>query len=129
MKHSPNPEACSVTPSLNIDSPRRPCAKEINYIQRLGVEIKTGVQVGKDISLAEIRKDYQAVFIGVGAQGGMKFEAEGSDLPGVTDGIKFLQAVNLGREGTGRRIRWPSSGEEIRPLTAPGRPNAWERKL
>lgn len=78
--------------------PKKVLTQEINYIQRLGVEIKTGVQVGKDISLANLKKDYQAVFIGVGAPGGMKLEGEGADLPGVTDGIKFLQAVNLGKK-------------------------------
>ncbi len=78
--------------------PKKVLTQEINYIKRLGVEIKTGVQVGKDISLANLKKDYQAVFIGVGAPGGMKLEGEGADLPGVTDGIKFLQAVNLGKK-------------------------------
>ena len=77
--------------------PKDILAKEINYIKRLGVEIKTGAEVGKDIPLADLRKDYQAIFIGVGAPGGMKLEGEGADHPGVTDGIKFLQAVNLGK--------------------------------
>jgi len=78
--------------------PKKILEQEINYIKRLGVEIKTGVEVGKDIALANIRKDCQAIFIGVGAPGGMKLEGEGADQPGVTDGIKFLQAVNLGRK-------------------------------
>lgn len=78
--------------------PKKVLAQEINYIKRLGVEIKTGVKVGKDISLANLKKDYQAIFIGVGAPGGMKLEGEGADQPGVTDGIKFLQAVNLGKK-------------------------------
>ena len=75
--------------------PKETLRKEIHYIERLGVEIKTGIQVGKDITLGDLREYYQAVFIGVGAQGGMKLEAEGSGLPGVTDGIRFLQAVSL----------------------------------
>ncbi|HMK75485.1 MAG TPA: FAD-dependent oxidoreductase, partial [Thermodesulfobacteriota bacterium] len=78
--------------------PKDILAKEINYIKRLGVEIKTGVEVGKSIPLADLRKDYQAIFIGAGAPGGMKLEGEGADHPGVTDGIKFLQAVNLGKD-------------------------------
>ena len=78
--------------------PKGILAQEINYIRRLGAEIKTGIQVGKDISLADIRQDHQAIFIGVGAPGGMKLEGEGSNHPDVTDGIKFLQAVNLGNE-------------------------------
>jgi NADPH-dependent glutamate synthase beta subunit-like oxidoreductase len=78
--------------------PKGILGQEINYIKKLGTEIKTGVQVGRDISLDDIRKDHQAIFIGVGAPGGMKLEGEGSDHPDVTDGIKFLQAVNLGNK-------------------------------
>ncbi len=72
--------------------------KEIDYIQKLGVEIRTGVQVGKDISLQEIRKNYDALFIAVGAHGGMRLKVEGESLPGVMDGIGFLRAVNLGEK-------------------------------
>jgi NADPH-dependent glutamate synthase beta subunit-like oxidoreductase len=79
--------------------------KEINYIRKSGVDIRTGVQIGKEISLADIRKDYQAVFIGVGAQGGVGLEVEGKELPGVTDGIKFLHAVNAGgKVQVGKRV-------------------------
>jgi heterodisulfide reductase subunit A-like polyferredoxin len=77
--------------------PKEILSKEINFIKRLGVEIKTGAEVGKDVSLANLRNDYQAIFVGAGAPGGMKLEGEGADHPGVTDGIKFLQAVNLGK--------------------------------
>jgi heterodisulfide reductase subunit A-like polyferredoxin len=78
--------------------PRETLRKEIGYIRKLGVEIRTGVKVGKDISIAAIRQEYAATFIGVGAQAGMNLEAEGSDLPGVVDGIRFLQAVNVGEK-------------------------------
>ncbi|HMK76052.1 MAG TPA: FAD-dependent oxidoreductase, partial [Thermodesulfobacteriota bacterium] len=77
--------------------PKEILGKEVNYIKRLGVEIKTGAEVGKDVLLANLQRDYQAIFIGAGAPGGMKIEGEGADRPGVTDGIKFLQAVNLGK--------------------------------
>ena len=78
--------------------PRDILSKEIDYIRRLGVEIKTGVRIGEDLSFADIRKDNQAVFIGVGAQAGMALDVKGADILGVTDGIKFLQDVNLGAE-------------------------------
>jgi heterodisulfide reductase subunit A-like polyferredoxin len=78
--------------------PREKLEKEINYIRKLGVEIKTGVQVGKEVSLASIRQESDAVFIGAGAQSGMSLDVPGGDLPGVTDGIKFLHGVNLGEK-------------------------------
>ena len=74
--------------------PRETLRQEIAYIQKLGVEIRTGVQVGKDIAIADIRRDYAAVFIAAGAQGGMTLAVTGADLPGVIDGIRFLHAVN-----------------------------------
>ena len=72
--------------------------KEIGYIQKLGVEIRTGVQVGKDIALEEIRENHDALFIATGAHGGMRLRAEGEELPGVIEGIRFLRAVNLGEK-------------------------------
>ena len=72
--------------------------QEIGYIQKLGVEIKTGVQVGKDIALKKLKKDYDAIFVGVGAHGGMRLGVEGEDIPGVMEGIGFLRATSLGEK-------------------------------
>ena len=44
--------------------PKKVLSQEIGYIQKLGVEIKTGVQVGKDITLGKLKKDYDAIFVG-----------------------------------------------------------------
>jgi len=78
--------------------PKEVLRREIGYIQKLGVEIKTAVQVGKDVSLQELRKKYDAVFIGIGAHGGMKLGVEGEDIPGVMEGVGFLRSVNLGEK-------------------------------
>ncbi len=72
--------------------------QEIGYIQKLGVEIKTGIQVGKDITLEELKKTYGAVFLGVGAHGVMRLGVDGGDIPGVIEGIEFLRAANLGEK-------------------------------
>ena len=85
--------------------PKEILRKEINYIQRLGAEIRTGVKVGKDISLADIKSNYQAVFVATGAHGGMRLGVEGEDLPGVMEGISFLRGVNLGEKiKVGKRV-------------------------
>jgi len=78
--------------------PKEILRKEIGYIQKLGVEIRTGVQVGKDIALEEIRENHDALFIAAGAHGGMRLRVEGEELPGVIEGIRFLRAVNLGEK-------------------------------
>ena len=80
--------------------PKAELAREIGYIQRLGVSITCGVEIGKDVTLDTINNDYEAVFIGTGAPKGMLLEVEGEDLPGVVDGIRFLRAINSGETVT-----------------------------
>ena len=72
--------------------------QEIGYIQKLGVDIETGIRVGKDITLAKLKKSYDAIFLGVGAHGGMKLGVEGEDTAGVMEGIAFLRAASLGEK-------------------------------
>ena len=85
--------------------PKAVLRREIGYIRALGVEIETGVRVGKDISLADLKRRYQAVFIAVGAHAGMRLGVEGEDLPGVMEGIGFLRSVALGeRVEVGRKV-------------------------
>ncbi|MFH0786132.1 MAG: NAD(P)-binding protein [Pseudomonadota bacterium] len=85
--------------------PKKILRKEIGFIQQLGVEIKTGTQVGRDPSLEEINNTFQAVFIAAGAQGGRKLGIEGEALPGVWEGIRFLRRINLGEKvKIGRRV-------------------------
>jgi len=69
---------------------------EIESIKRLGVEIRTNTAVGKDIDLAELRKEYQAVFIATGAHKGLKMNIEGEEAEGVVDAVDFLRDFNLG---------------------------------
>ncbi len=85
--------------------PRKVLGQEIGYIQKLGVEIKTGVRVGKDVAPAKLKKDYDAIFVGIGAHGGMKLGVEGEDISGVMEGIEFLRDVSLGRKvNVGKKV-------------------------
>ena len=74
--------------------PKEELGKEIRYIEKLGVTIRCGTEVGKDITIDTIKNDFDAVFIGTGAPKGLPLNVEGEDLPGVIDGIRFLRAVN-----------------------------------
>jgi formate dehydrogenase beta subunit len=78
--------------------PRNILHREVKLVQELGVEIRYGVQVGRDIAFAELRKTYDAVFIGVGAQGSMPMGVEGEDqnYRGFISGVKYLQDINMG---------------------------------
>ena len=73
-------------------------ANEIAYIQDIGVEIKTGVEFGKDVTLESLRNEgYKAIFISIGTQQGMKLKVPGEDLEGVINAVDFLRAVALGK--------------------------------
>jgi heterodisulfide reductase subunit A-like polyferredoxin len=85
--------------------PKKILSQEIGYIKKLGVEIKTGIRVGKDVTLKDLKKEYDAIFVGVGAHGGMKLGVEGEDISGVTEGIEFLRAVSLGKKvNVGKKV-------------------------
>ena len=67
--------------------PKEMLRKEIGYIRQLGVQIKTGVRIGKDISLAEIRKESPGGLSSPsGAHGGMRLGVEGEDASGCDGG-------------------------------------------
>ncbi len=76
--------------------PKKNLAQDIETIRLLGVEIKTGVKIGKDISWEELRSRHDAVFVGVGAHKDQVMGISGEDLPGVIPGITFLRNIALG---------------------------------
>lgn len=63
---------------------------EIDVLREMGVEFKCGVEVGKDVTIAELRaQGYQAFYIAIGAQGGRKTGVLGEDAEGVLTGVEF----------------------------------------
>ncbi len=72
---------------------------EIKVLKDMGVKFKTGVEVGKDISLDQLReKGFKAFYLAVGASKGAKVGCQGDELDGVFTGIDFLREVNLGEK-------------------------------
>jgi len=78
--------------------PKQVLRQEIGYIRDLGVEMKTGIRVGKDVTLPDLKKEYNAIFIAVGAHKGMGLGLAGEDSPGVMEGITYLRTINLGKK-------------------------------
>lgn len=75
---------------------------EIQRILDLGVEVKTGVMVGRDVTLDELSQKYDAVFIGIGAQKGRNLPVKGSDgTPYSSNAIQFL--ADFERDGMNMR--------------------------
>ena len=78
--------------------PKAELAKEIAYIERLGVVIECAVEVGKDIDIQTIRQEHDALFIAAGASAGVSSGLEGEELSGVVDGLTFLRDVASGND-------------------------------
>ncbi len=67
--------------------------KEVAFIQSLGVRIKTGVEVGRDISAEELLREYDAVFLGVGLGPDSRLDLPGEDGPGVYGATALIERL------------------------------------
>jgi NADPH-dependent glutamate synthase beta subunit-like oxidoreductase/Pyruvate/2-oxoacid:ferredoxin oxidoreductase delta subunit len=86
-------------------TPRRVLDAEIGRILDLGVKAKLNCHVGRDITLEEIRKDFDAVFLGLGAQAGRALPIADAAAPNVVTATAFLRAFNDGRlQHVGKRV-------------------------
>jgi NADPH-dependent glutamate synthase beta subunit-like oxidoreductase len=76
--------------------PKSVLAREVGRIRALGVQIRCGVRVGRDLTFEELR-EFDAVFLGTGVQRSRPIDVEGASLSGVMPGLQFLREVNRGR--------------------------------
>jgi NADPH-dependent glutamate synthase beta subunit-like oxidoreductase len=86
-------------------TPREVLDAEIQRILDLGVAARMKTRIGTDITLEQIREEFDAVFMGMGAQSGRPLPVEGSDAPNVVTATAFLKAFNDGRmQHVGKRV-------------------------
>lgn len=69
---------------------------EVAAITDLGVEIKYGTRVGTDVSMDDLKKDFDAIYLGIGAHEGWVLGIPGEEGEGVMSAVKFLNKVNAG---------------------------------
>jgi formate dehydrogenase major subunit len=85
--------------------PRDVIDGEVRILEALGATFKYSTALGRDVTLAELRDDHDAVFLGIGAQSASKLDVPGETLPGVTSGLRFLEEVSAEtRKTIGRRV-------------------------
>ena len=68
--------------------------RRVNILRQQGVEFKVGVTVGRDMTLAQLLKDFSAVYLGIGALQARPLDVPGADLNGVIQGLPFLAQKN-----------------------------------
>jgi len=76
--------------------PRELIGREVAVIEALGVELRCGVEIGRDVSFADLRRDYAAVVVSVGAKRARGLGLPGEAGAGVHGGVDLLRAVALG---------------------------------
>lgn len=78
-------------------TPREVLDHEIQRIVDMGdIEIKLNTRVGKDISVEQLEKDYDAVLWAIGCKAGRNLPVPGADAPNCVSGVQFLEAFNKG---------------------------------
>lgn len=80
--------------------------REVGWLVEAGVQIKTGVRIGSDLSLEELEKQFDRIFVGVGLGRIGRLGIPGDDLDGVVDAIDFIAELKLDRPNlqVGRRV-------------------------
>jgi NADPH-dependent glutamate synthase beta subunit-like oxidoreductase len=85
--------------------PREVLEREVSVVERLGAKVQLRRRLGRDVHLEDLRRDFSAVFLALGAHKGLRLQIPGEDLDGVMDGFSFLKAVNSGgHPRVGRRV-------------------------
>lgn len=85
--------------------PRAVIQSEIARLEEIGIEIRLNTPIGKAVSFEQLRQQYPAIFIAVGAHVERKLNIPGEQLPGVWGGLEFLRKVDLeGPFEVGRRV-------------------------
>ena len=96
---------------------------EIDVLRALGVEFRCGVEVGKGITIAQLREEgYKGFYVAVGLQHGGALAVPGGDAENVISGIDFIRGVHLrdekalkGRRGPHRRALRRGEREPVLP--------------
>jgi glutamate synthase (NADPH/NADH) small chain len=69
--------------------------REVEFIRSLGVEIDTGKSIGDDVSLQELEREFDAIFLGIGLGESHLLNLSGEDAPNIIDALRYIEAYKL----------------------------------
>ncbi len=102
-RQAPGGQLYSTIPKYRL--PREILAEETNELAKSGFEIKTGIEIGKDISFNELRRKYDALLIAAGLQVSRSLPIPGAEFKGILLALPFLYAANFGEKtDLGKRV-------------------------
>ena len=88
-----------MTPAFSLE--------EIELVKSLGVKIQCGVAIGKDLQIADLERDFKAIFVAIGLGAGNNLGIPGEDLPEVFDALTFIKRLHsepLEKISIGQRV-------------------------
>lgn len=90
----------------NYRFPRERLEQDVNAILSTGVEVKYNVNIGKDVTMEQLHKEYDAVYVAIGAHTEKHFGIEGAKSQGVVSAVAMLREVGYGNypDYTGKRV-------------------------
>src|SRR5436190_15003970 len=81
--------------------------EEVELVKSLGVEFRCGVEIGKDIPVSQLEKEFDAIFMGIGLGGGTRLNIPGENLPEVVEALDYIEEIHsrpLHQVPVGRRV-------------------------
>ena len=98
-EHRPGGMLMNAIPSFRLE--KDVVEAEIDVLRQLGVELRCGVEVGKDVTIPQLREQgYKGFYLAIGLQHGGALAIPGGDAEGVRSGVDFMRDVNLREEKT-----------------------------
>ncbi len=76
--------------------PKNIVKEDIDFILSMGIEAKTGTTLGKDFTIDDLLKEYQAVFLALGSERSLYPKCKGIELPGIITAVEFLKNISRG---------------------------------
>jgi NADPH-dependent glutamate synthase beta subunit-like oxidoreductase len=81
-----------------LPAPETVLDAEIQKILDIGVSVRYGVKIGRDVSMGELQQQFDAVYVALGAQQGVTLGVEGEDAPNIFSGVDFLSRFHHGEK-------------------------------
>jgi dihydropyrimidine dehydrogenase (NAD+) subunit PreT len=93
--------------------PIRVALEEVDFVRRLGVEIRTGVEIGRDVHPQTLLDDFDAVFVGAGLGKVPELAIPGEELDGVTEALDFIARTKLAEKDGLERLKQIPVGRDV----------------
>ena len=118
FEKNPLPGGLSTYGIVVMREPIRVALEEVALIEALGVEVKTGVTIGQDLTADELLNDFDAVFLGVGMGAVPHLGIPGEELEGVTEALSFIAETKLAEKDGLERLQELPVGRQVAVIGA-----------